>query len=283
VSRRVGSPAAEIFGVNAGLVASWIMSVVAINGTEIAYQDTGSGPVVVLSHGFLMDHAMFDPQLAALSAEFRVITWDQRGHGGSPASGPFSYWDSARDVLALLDHLGVQRAVLGGVSQGGFLSLRAALLAPERAQALVLIDTQSGTEDPALAGGYDQIYATWLRRGPATLQEIVSAIIIGPGQWPDWYAKWADLDHDQLTLSYRCLMDRDDITAKLGQITCPAIVIHGTADDAIPFAKAEALRDGLGGWVTLLPVEGAHHAANLTHPGQVNPPLLAFLRGLAER
>jgi 3-oxoadipate enol-lactonase len=258
------------------------MPKVTVNSTEIAYQDTGTGPVVVLSHGFLMDHTMFDPQLAALTPEFRIITWDQRGHGASPASGPFSYWDSARDVLGLLDHLGVQQAVLGGMSQGGFLSLRAALLAPERVRALVLIDTQSGTEDPALAGGYDQIHATWLQHGPAPVQEIVAGIILGPGQWADWHAKWANLDHDQLTLAYRCLMDRDDITSRLGEITCPAIVIHGTADDAIPFAKAEQLRNSLSGDTPLVPVQGAHHAANLTHPDQVNPPLLTFLHDLPD-
>ncbi|HYZ57647.1 MAG TPA: alpha/beta hydrolase [Streptosporangiaceae bacterium] len=93
----------------------------ALNGTEINYAGTGGdGPVVVLSHGFLMDQSMFAPQVKALAPEFRVLTWDQRGHGwdqsgqgGTPARGPFSYWDSARDLLALLDHLGVQRAVLG--------------------------------------------------------------------------------------------------------------------------------------------------------------------------
>ena len=102
----------------------------AVNGIQVNYADSGGeGPVVVRSHGLLLDQSMFDAQVAALAPEYRVITWDQRGHGGTPAPGPFSYWDSARDVLALLDHLGIRRAVLGGMSQGGFLSLRAALLA----------------------------------------------------------------------------------------------------------------------------------------------------------
>src|SRR5580704_4940145 len=123
----------------------------AVNGITVDYADSGGGgPVVVLSHGFLMEQSMFDAQVAALAGEFRVITWDQRGHGGTPAPGPFTYWDSARDVLALLDHLGVERAVLGGMSQGGFLSLRAALTAPDRVRALVLIDSQAGQEDPAV-------------------------------------------------------------------------------------------------------------------------------------
>jgi len=98
------------------------MPVAEANGIEITYTDSGGeGPAVVFSHGYLMDHSMFDRQVTALAPQYRVITWDQRGHGGTRATGAFTYWDSAADVLALLDHLGVERAVLAGMSQGGFL------------------------------------------------------------------------------------------------------------------------------------------------------------------
>src|SRR5580704_5824578 len=123
------------------------MATASVNGITLSYSDSGGdGPAVVLSHGYLMDSAMFEPQVSALAPEYRVITWDERGFGETRATGPFSYWDSAGDVLALLDHLGIEQAVLGGMSQGGFLSLRAALLAPDRVRALVLIDSQAGTE-----------------------------------------------------------------------------------------------------------------------------------------
>jgi pimeloyl-ACP methyl ester carboxylesterase len=80
------------------------MPIAVVNGIEISYADSGGdGPAVVLSHGFLMDASMFDAQLAALAPEYRVITWDARGHGGTLAPGPFSYWDLARDALALLN------------------------------------------------------------------------------------------------------------------------------------------------------------------------------------
>ncbi len=257
------------------------MPTATVNGIDIAYADSGGdGPPVVLSHGYLMDHTMFDRQLAALAPEFRVITWDERGFGGTPAPASFSYWDSASDVLGLLDHLGLDAAVLGGMSQGGFLSLRATLLAPDRVRGLVLMDTQAGLEDPAAVDGYEQLEAAWLEHGPAPVQEIVASIILGPGEWDSWFAKWAALDTGGLTHAFRCLMDRDDITGRLGEITCPALVLHGTSDAAIPMSRAEELRDGLGGPAELVRIEGGPHAANLTHPDPVNAAVIAFLSGL---
>jgi 3-oxoadipate enol-lactonase len=252
-----------------------------VSGTDIAYTDSGGdGAAVVLSHGYLMDHTMFDPQLPVLGPEFRVITWDQRGFGETSADGPFSFWDSARDVLGLLDHLGLDRAVLGGMSQGGFLSLRAALLSPERVRALAFIDTQAGQEDPAVVPSYEQMEEIWLAQGPEPVQEIVASIILGGVDPQPWYARWAQLDADGLTHAFRCLMDRDDITGRLAEIGCPALIVHSTADPAIPLAKAEELRDGLGGPAELVAVEGGSHASNLSHPDQVNAALLGFLRSL---
>jgi 3-oxoadipate enol-lactonase len=260
-----------------------------INGIQVNYADSGGDrPAVVLSHGYLMDASMFDAQVAALAPEFRVIAWDARGHGGTQAPGPFGYWDLAEDVLALMSHLGIENAVLGGMSQGGFLSLRAALLAPQRVRGLILIDSQAGTELEANRPGYKQLHQMWLDQGPGPVQEIVAAIILGPGQWDDWYAKWgaqyaqgAPANLDQFTWAFRCLMDRDDITGRLGDISCPALIVHGSEDAAIPLARAEEMRDGLAGPTTFALIDGAPHASNVTDPGAVNAEITNFLRGLA--
>lgn len=258
------------------------MQTAELNGTTIAYTDTGGkGPAVVLSHGFLMDHSMFDAQVEALRAEHRVITWDERGFGGTRATGDFTYWDSARDVLALMDHLGIDSAVVGGMSQGGFLSLRVALTAPERVSALILIDTQAGTEDPATVEPYNQLHAAWVEHGSVAVQDVIASIILGPGEWADWFEKWSRLEADQFTAAFRCLMHRDDITDRLGEISCPALIVHGTADVAIPMEKAEILRDRIAGPTVLVPIEGGPHAANMTHPDEVNSAILRFLSGLS--
>jgi pimeloyl-ACP methyl ester carboxylesterase len=256
------------------------MPIAEINGHPLYFEDSGGhGSPVVLSHGFLMDHEMFAPQVAALAGEFRCVTWDERGFGQTLAGGPFSYWDSAADVLALLSYLEIERAVLGGMSQGGFISMRAALLAPERVGGLVLIDTQAGTEDPDHLPGYEAMNKEWQANGPAAVQDPIAGLILGAGLDPQpWLAKWAAMERHQFDLAYRCLADREDISDRLGEIGAPAIIFHGDQDQAIPMEKAEALRDGLSGCEALVVVEGAAHAANLSHPEQLNGPLLDFLR-----
>ncbi|HEY1715428.1 MAG TPA: alpha/beta hydrolase [Solirubrobacteraceae bacterium] len=255
-----------------------------VNGQRIRFEDTGGdGPPIILSHGFLMDREMFVPQVEVLHPEYRVVTWDERGFGETEFDGrPFTYWDSARDCLGLLDHLGIEQAVLGGMSQGGFLSMRAALLAPNRVRALVLIDTQSGTEDPERLPAYRHMQDTWLSVGPVDeLTGAIASLIIGdPEVSETWIAKWHELPPEAMMEPTNCLFDRDDITDRVGEITCPAIIFHGTADLSIEPDKAQALSDRLPGSTGVVLIEGGPHASNLTHPDQVNGPLLAFLRSL---
>ena len=85
--------------------------------------------------------------------------------------------------------------------------------------------------------------------------------ILGPGQWNDWYAKWAAAGIEQVTPAFRCLMDRDDTTGRLGEISCPALIVHASADAAIPLAKAQELRDGLAGPARLAVIEACTHAS----------------------
>ena len=255
-----------------------------VNGQRIRFEDSGGdGPPVILSHGFLMDREMFAPQVEALRPEFRVITWDERGFGETEFDGePFTYWDSARDCLGLLDHLGIDQAVLGGMSQGGFLSMRAALLAPGRVRALVLIDTQSGTEDPERLPVYRQMQETWLSAGLVDeLAQAIAGLIIGdPVLSETWIAKWHTLPREAMKAPGDCLFERDDLTDRVAEITCPAIIFHGTADMSIEVAKAQELSERLPGSTGVVLIEGAPHASNLTHPDEVNGPLLAFLRSL---
>ena len=91
-----------------------------VNGQNIYYEDTGGrGPAIVFSHGLLMDHTMFEPQIQALQGQYRCISWDERGHGQTADPEhceAFSYYDSADDLAALLKYQGVEKAMLAGMS-----------------------------------------------------------------------------------------------------------------------------------------------------------------------
>ncbi len=260
------------------------MDIASVNGQQIAFDDTGgNGPPVVLAHGFLMDRTMFAPQVAALRDGYRVITWDERGFGDTVYDDrPFTYWDSAADCVALLDHLGIERAVVGGMSQGGFVSLRVALLAPERVRALILMDTQAGTEDAEVVPLYQGMIDDWVANGPSdeVATATASLILAEPGLMAEWTARWKDRPKEALALPGQALLTRDDVTGRLGEITAPALVVHGTADVSITMDKAEALAAGLAGCGGVVPIEDGSHAANLTHPGPVNEAILAFVGSL---
>jgi pimeloyl-ACP methyl ester carboxylesterase len=251
-----------------------------VNGQHLYFEDSGGGgAAVIFSHGYLMDHEMFEPQVAALSGEFRCITWDERGFGQTEVHGPFTYWDSADDALALLSHLGIDAAFLVGMSQGGFISLRAALRSPERVRGLGLIDTQAGVEAEEVRPIYEGMQVEWMTNGPSDeLTGAVAASIMSPGyDHSGWVAKWQVLPRDTILEPFRTLMDRDDISDRVAEIVAPTIIFHGEADAAIPMEKAEFLAKELPNCEELVRIPEAGHASNLSHPDAVNGPLREFL------
>jgi len=169
------------------------------------------------------------------------------------------------------------------MSQGGVVSLRFALAHPQRTAGLILIDTQAGVEDPEKAEQYDLMHDVWTGSGAADqLLDMVAAIIIGNHrpESAEWKAKWKALDPPRLTPIYRTLMDRDDVTGRLGELRVPALVIHGTEDVAIDIDIAERLCANLSGCQGVVRVEGAGHASNLTHPEPVNHAIAGFLESI---
>ncbi|MBN9099288.1 MAG: alpha/beta hydrolase [Pseudonocardia sp.] len=250
------------------------------DGQRIAYTDHGGdGPVVVALHSFLMDGTMFAPQVEAWRGGFRVITVDERGHGDTPADGPFDYWDVARDVLELLDELGIERAAVVGTSQGGFIALRTALLAPDRISALGLLGTSAAPEDPEVAAQYRELAAGWVAHGPADqLIDTVAAICLGTLPAEYWKARWRTVSGEHFDRILGVLVERDGLLERLPEITAPALVLHGSADAAYPVEKARQIADGLPAAEPLVVVEGGAHFLSLTDAASVTGPLTEFLR-----
>jgi len=256
-----------------------------VNGQWINYEDTGGDLVpIVLAHGILMDRGMFALQIESAKVGSRFITWDARCHGETEnTDDPFSYWDLADDLKGLLDHLGIERAVIGGMSQGGFVALRFALKYPERVSALILLGTQAGVEDPEKVATYQVMLDVWEADGlNDQLARTIAAIVLG-NEWrgsDEWIAKWYKKPRSLLRQAFQTLVSRDDIQHRLGEITAPALVIHGTADAAIDIEKAHRLCSELANCRQMVAIEGAGHASNLTHPKLVNLAIQQFIADL---
>ena len=254
------------------------------DGWRLAYEDRGEGPAVLLVHGVLMDRTMFDPQVEALADRWRFVTPDLRGHGESEhRRAGYTQWDLMEDHVALLDHLGIDRAVWGGVSQGGFQSLRAALRHPDRVAGLVLIDSQAGPEDPNRAPMYEASAAVAAESGwNEDILGIAAQMIIGANA-PDelkrhWIERWSTQDTSDAVEVIEVVTRRDDVTDRLDEIEAPAVVIHGEDDIAIEMDLARTLADGLPGLVELVTVPAAGHSSTVENPQPVTSAIERFLQ-----
>jgi pimeloyl-ACP methyl ester carboxylesterase len=255
------------------------MPVARSRDTAIYYDDTGGdGPPVILAHGYGLDHTMFAGQ-QALSPTWRIIAWDARGHGNTTSDGrPFTYWDLADDLFRLMDALDIETANVGGVSQGGFISLRAALAAAERVRSLLLFDTEAGACSPEDLTAYRQMFDALAERGPADeLVRPLAAQIVGAHSTADeWAGRWAQRGVP-LGQATECLLGRDDIISRLGEITQPTLLVRGEHDASIPVDRTNILSERMPTATAVAFISGAGHSPPLTHPDETNAVLTKFL------
>jgi 3-oxoadipate enol-lactonase len=237
-------------------------------------------PVLVLGNSIGTTRAVWDPQAAALRAHFRLLRFEHRGHGGSPAPpGPYSIGDLAGDVLALLDACQIERALYCGISLGGMAGIWLAAHAPERIAALGLCCTSAylppasmWAERAALVRSQgmgpvaDQAAGRWFtpafrHRDPPAVAVIVDAM---RKVEPEGYAGCCEAIAG---------MDQRD---SLGAIAVPTLVIAGAEDPATPPPHAALIASGISG-SRLTVIRGASHLANVSAPGQVTDALLGHL------
>jgi 3-oxoadipate enol-lactonase len=263
------------------------MSNIDVNGQSLHYIDSGGkgsgsdGPVVVFCHSFGMDGTMFGPQLKAFAGDYRCITWDERAHGRSRTDGPFDFWDSARDVLALLEALQVERAAIVGTSQGGFLALRAAMLAPERVAAVAVLGSSAAAEEPGQKVAFEQLHDAFVSGPDGPPEQVLDAMAgICFGDRFDaepWKARWRTWPAQQFTLAFRALADRDDVVARLPEVQAPVLVLHGTDDRSYAPSYGAAICQGVASCDGFVEVDGGAHFLSITDPEPVNAALRPFL------
>lgn len=250
------------------------------------YVESGRGMPVVLLHGFPLSSAIWDAQRAALSAHYRVITPDLRGHGQSPApAGVYDMEALARDVFALLDTLAIQQAVLMGHSMGGYATLAAWRLAPERFLALGLIASQAGADTEEGRQGRFKLADKVAAEGSKVAAEAMLPRLLAPtvGLDAPVAAQVRDLILNTSAAgiigALKGLAARPDSTALLASVHVPVLVLGGAQDQIIPAAKTQALAAAFAK-VTLVSVENAGHMPMLEQPDVTTTALRRFLDGI---
>ncbi len=261
------------------------MSTLPINGVDLAYDEAGSGPALLLIHAGIVDRRMWDDVLPAFAARFRVICLDLRGYGDTPLpSGEFVY---GADVVALLAALDVKRASIVGVSMGGHVALDVAIAHPELVERLVVVASgiDGWEHSAAMRAEWDLEEAAWQS---GDLDEVawvnVRTWLDGPSRAPD--AVPAALRERVFEMQRRALdYDNDDAKggwlvesrrAGLGSLAAPTLVMVGELDQPDFVEIAAALASEIpGARLEILP--GVAHLPPMEDPDQFSRAVLGFL------
>ena len=266
------------------------MPVAVIDGQPLHYIDQGTGPVVLLGSSYLWGHDMWTPQIEALSQQYRVIVPELWGHG---ESGPLpahtrSLDDLARQALALLDQLDIAQINLVGLSVGGMWGARFALLAPQRVNSLVLMDTYLGAEPEATRQYYFSLFKMIEDAGaiPEPLLDVIAPIFFRPGidresaLYQDFRASLQAHSRERLLDSIvplgRLIFSREDVLEQLSHLDADTTqVMCGEHDKPRPPTEAEEMAELIGCSLILIPEAG--HISARENPEYVNEALLTFL------
>jgi pimeloyl-ACP methyl ester carboxylesterase len=249
-----------------------------LNGIRIRYDVEGSGPAVLLSHGYSATGRMWDAQRRALSPRHRVVSWDMRGHGGTECpDDPACYATdlTVADMKALLDHLGIERAVVGGLSLGGYVSLAFFLAHPGMVRALVLADTGPGYRNP-------EARAAWNRRAEERAAELetrgLDALSGRSREMRE--AMGHHRSATALALAARGMLAQQDsrVIDALGTVRVPTLIVVGDRDE--PFLAPCRYMAGKIPGARLEVIKDAGHSANLDQPDAFNRVLTDFLDSL---
>ena len=237
-------------------------------------------PTLLLANSLGATLAMWQPQMRRLTARFRVIRFDTRGHGRSPVPpGPYLIDDLTADAVALLDRLGVRRTHLCGLSLGGMVAMRLAATAPDRVDRMVLCCTSARPGRPG----------TWAERaeavrsgGTASIADTVLARWITPAYATRHPHRVADL-RAMLAATPAAgyaacchVLEHLDLRPALADVRAPTLVIAGADDLAIPPEHGAAIAAGIPG-ARLAVVRDAAHLANIEQPDQVTDLILDHL------
>lgn len=263
------------------------MSVASVREIQMAYDDVGSGPVVMLLHGYPFNRSMWREQAQALSANYRVITPDLRGHGEtSVTTDAATMEEMARDVAALLDKLDIRRVTLGGLSMGGYVTLAFYRRFPLRVRALILADTRPQADTPEAQRNREEQAQKVLKEGMQSIADEFLKKVLTPAtlkEKPETVERVREMilktDSQGAANALRGMAARHDQTDFLEEIFAPTLILVGSEDNLTPPMDAELMKREIRG-SRLEIIEGASHLSNLERPAEFNLALKSFLDAL---
>lgn len=263
-----------------------------INSCLHRYIDVGSpsSVPVILIHGFPFSHRMWNVpggQVEALSATNRVIAYDIRGHGESEVgSAHYSIEIFVDDLFALMDHLNIPKAVLCGLSMGGYIALRAVERNPERVMGLVLCDTKSEADSNEAkvkrANGIKFVKANGMKYYAQDYVKIVFAPSSFESRAESVKMVQSTVERtapESIFGTLLALAGRTDTTGVLPSIKCPTLVLVGEKDNVTPVVHSQTLKDRIPG-ATLAVIPGAGHISNLEDPTEFNKHFVPFITSI---
>jgi pimeloyl-ACP methyl ester carboxylesterase len=254
---------------------------------KLAFRAAGDprGLPVVLLHAFPMSSAMWEPQLSALKS-CNLILPDLRGFGSSPLSSPWFIEHAVDDVFETLSSISIEKAVLVGLSMGGYVALRAVEKNPSRVKALVLCDTRAEADanDNKIkrAGAVDFVRS---RGVPAFVEPFLADALSSKTKTDkpkavEFLKEVATrASADAVMAALAALASRGDMTASLSAIKVPTAVIVGSQDKITPLPLSETMRSRIPG-AELHIIPDAGHFSNAENPAAFNERLLSFLKRL---
>ena len=258
-----------------------------IGGAKIHYQDVGNGKdVVLLLHAFPLHSGMWTRQIATLSSRYRVIAPDYPGLGKStPRPEPSTMEFLAEQVLGLLGSVRVDRAVVVGLSMGGYLSFEIYRQRPGLFRGLALCDTRAGADTPEGAANRETFAKNAIEKGLHWVADEMTPKLLKPQ--PDAAAVRevraliGQGTPAGVAAAQRGMARRPDSTPTLATISCPTLVVVGAEDTLTPLPESEKMVAGVKG-ARLAKIPGAGHLPNIESPTAYDETLLQFIGGLAK-
>lgn len=244
-------------------------------GVAIHYEVHGRGPAILLSHGYSATCRMWDGQIAALQDRYQFIVWDMRGHGRSDyPDDPAAYSEvtTVQDMAAILSACGIRRAIIGGLSLGGYMSLAFHLAHPAMTRALLIFDTGPGFRNA-------DSREAWNQRARQRADDLETRGLAALGS-SDEVRMSQHRNASGLAHAARGMLTQQDdaVIASLESIAVPSLVLVGS-DDKNFLAATDYMARKIPGARKVV-IEGAGHAANLHQPAAFNRAMESFLADL---